>query len=77
MWVIMIVAAPIAAAAVFMKETSPKRILYLRQKKLGIKPPHQVGDTRILLRKLRQAFLRPLHMMLIEVSSSLRYNLTR
>ncbi|KAH8769449.1 putative polyamine transporter 4 [Hyaloscypha sp. PMI_1271] len=38
MWVIMIVAAPIALAALFIKETSPKRILYLRQKKHGIKP---------------------------------------
>jgi MFS family permease len=68
MWVIMIVATPIALAALFMQETSPKRVLYLRQKKLGIKAPHQTGDTRILLRKLRQAFFRPLHMMLIEVS---------
>ncbi|KAE9366894.1 putative polyamine transporter 4 [Stipitochalara longipes BDJ] len=66
MWVIMIIAAPIAVASLFMKETSPKRILFLRQKKLGIQPPHQAGDTRILLRKLREAFLRPLHMMLIE-----------
>jgi hypothetical protein len=70
MWVVMIIAAPIAVMALFMKETSPKRILYLRQKKLGIKPPHQAGDTRILLRKLRTAFIRPLHMMLIEVSLS-------
>jgi hypothetical protein len=68
MWVIMIIAAPIAVASLFMKETSPKRILYLRQKKLGIKVPRQAGDTQLLLRRLRQAFLRPLHMMLIEVS---------
>jgi hypothetical protein len=67
MWVIMIIAAPIALAALFMKETSKKRILYLRQKKLGIKAPRQAGDTRLLLGKLRQAFFRPLHMMLIEV----------
>lgn len=68
MWVVMIIAAPIALAALFMKETSPKRILYLRQKKLGLKV-HKAGDTRILLRKLRQAFYRPLHMMTVEVSS--------
>jgi MFS family permease len=68
MWVMMIVAAPITLAALFMKETSKMRILYLRQKKLGIKVPHQAGDTHLLLRKLRQAFLRPLHMMLIEVN---------
>jgi hypothetical protein len=69
MWVIMFVAAPIALIALFMKETSPSRIQHLRQKKLGVKVPHQAGDTRLLLRKLRQAFLRPLHMMLIEVRS--------
>jgi MFS family permease len=71
MWVVIIVAAPIALGALFMKETSKKRILYLRQKQLGIKIPHQTGDTRILLRKLRQAFFRPLHMMLIEVQTPL------
>lgn len=69
MWVIMFVAGPIALIALFMKETSPSRIQHLRQKKLGVKVPHQAGDTRLLLRKLRQAFFRPLHMMLIEVSS--------
>jgi MFS family permease len=73
MWVIMIIAAPIMLAALFMKETSKKRILYLRQKKLGIKVPHQAGDTRLLLRKLRQAFFRPLHMMMIEVSSPYQF----
>jgi MFS family permease len=68
MWVVMIIAAPIAFAALFMQETSKARILYLREKKRGIKIPHQTGDTRILLRKLRKSFFRPLRMMFIEVS---------
>jgi hypothetical protein len=67
MWVVMIIASPIAIMALFMQETSKSRILYLREKNRGIKIPHQAGDTHILLRKLRQAFIRPLHMMFVEV----------
>jgi hypothetical protein len=66
MWVVMIIAAPIAIMALFMSETSASRILYLRMKKAGFKAPHQSGDTLLLLRKLRQAFIRPLHMMFVE-----------
>lgn len=66
MWVVMIIAAPIALMALFMSETSASRILYLRMKAAGFKPPHQSGDTLLLLRKLRQAFIRPLHMMFVE-----------
>ena len=67
MWVMMMIAAPLAVASLFLKETSPSRILYLRQKKLGLKVPHQAGDSLILLRKLGEGFLRPLHMVLVEV----------
>jgi MFS family permease len=67
MWVIMMIAAPVAIMALFMSETSHSRILYLRSKKQGVKVPRQTGDTRLLLRKLRTGFIRPLHMMTIEV----------
>ena len=66
MWVVMMIAAPIAIMACFMEETSKHRILYLRTKKAGIKIPHQTGDTLLLFRKLKQAFIRPLHMMFFE-----------
>jgi MFS family permease len=66
MWVVMIIAAPIALMALFMSETASFRILYLRQKKAGKKVAHQSGDTAILLHKLRIAFTRPLHMMFVE-----------
>ncbi|TAQ86138.1 hypothetical protein B7494_g5538 [Chlorociboria aeruginascens] len=66
MWVVAMIAAPIAIAALFMKETSKSRILRLREKKSSAKVARETGDTRLLLRKLRLAFIRPLHMMLIE-----------
>ncbi|RDL31047.1 MFS general substrate transporter [Venustampulla echinocandica] len=66
MWVVMIVAAPILCAAVFMQETSKQRILYLRQKAQGVKVPRKTGDTRLLLGKLQVAVTRPLHMMCLE-----------
>lgn len=68
MWVILFIAAPILVASLFMQETSKQRILYLREKKRGIKIAHKTGDTRLLLRKLRIAVLRPLNMMFREVS---------
>lgn len=68
MWVIMMIATPIALMALFMSETSHSRILYLRSKKQGVKAPHRTGDTRLLLRKLRTGFIRPLHMMFVEVN---------
>jgi len=70
MWVILMIAVPIAIAALFMQETSKKRLSYLREKKLGIKFPQQAGDSRLILQRLGQAFLRPLHMVFIEVSSN-------
>ncbi|TVY33179.1 Efflux pump, partial [Lachnellula occidentalis] len=66
LWVILFIAAPILVASLFMQETYKQRILYLRQKARGGKIPHKTGDTRLLLRKLRTAFLRPIHMMLFE-----------
>lgn len=66
MWVVMFIAAPVFVLSLFMKETSPARLLYLRQKAKGIKPAHKTGDTAILLRKLGQAVIRPLHMMVLE-----------
>lgn len=67
LWVIMFIAAPILVASLFMQETYKSRILYLRHKARGEKIPHKTGDTRLLLRKLRTAFLRPINMMLFEV----------
>ncbi|KAH8598082.1 putative polyamine transporter 4 [Bisporella sp. PMI_857] len=66
MWVIMMIAAPIAIMALFMKETSASRILYLRAKKAGLTQAHAKGDTHLLLSKLRTALLRPFHMMFVE-----------
>ncbi|TVY39814.1 Polyamine transporter [Lachnellula subtilissima] len=66
LWVIMFIAAPILVASLFMQETYKPRILYLRHKARGEKIPHKTGDTRLLLRKLRTAFLRPINMMLFE-----------
>ena len=67
MWVIMMIVAPVAIMALFMSETSHSRILYLRSKKQDIKVPHQTGDTLLLFRKLKTGFIRPLHMMTLEV----------
>lgn len=68
-WVIMFIAAPIFVMSLFMQETLKSRILYLRERARGGKIAHKSGDTRILLRKLRIAFLRPIHMMIFEVRS--------
>lgn len=67
MWVVMIIGAPIFLISLFMQETSKIRILRLREKKLTGKIPRQAGDTHLLVRKLRQGFARPLHMMFVEV----------
>jgi MFS family permease len=66
LWVVLIIASPISLMALFMSETSHSRILHLRTTRYGIKPPYAKGDTAILLRKLRTAFIRPLHMMFVE-----------
>lgn len=70
MWVVIIIGAPIFLISLFMQETSKTRILRLREKKLGGKIPHQEGDTHLLLQKLKQGFLRPIHMMFVEVRNS-------
>ena len=66
MWVILMIAGPIAIMACFMKETSASRILYLRSKRAGLTPAHINGDTLLLIRKLKTAIFRPLHMMFAE-----------
>jgi MFS family permease len=68
-WVVMIIAAPVAIAAAFMKETFKPRILYLRQKKRGVDTLLEDGDTkfRLVIRKLGEDLYRPLHMVSIEV----------
>ena len=65
MWVLMMIAAPIAFMAAFMSETSKSRILYLRHKRSGAKIVPE-GDTG-LSKRLQRAFVRPVHMMLVEV----------
>jgi MFS family permease len=70
MWVIMIIAAPVAVMAAFMSETSASRILYLRQKKQGASVARKDGDTRLILAKVQTALIRPFHMMLMEVTTS-------
>lgn len=70
MWAVMIIAAPAAIGALFMKETSKARILYSKEQKLGTVIPHKAGDSKLLMQKLQQAFARPLHMMLIEASTT-------
>lgn len=68
LWVIMIICAPIAVMACFLKETSRVRILFLREQKRGVKVQHQEGDTKILIHKLRRAIARPVKMFFVEVS---------
>ncbi|CAG8973086.1 hypothetical protein HYALB_00009390 [Hymenoscyphus albidus] len=66
-WVVLIIAAPVLLLAAFMSETSKHRILTLRyQKSLGKETTHQTGDTHLLVVKLRQAIIRPIHMMFLE-----------
>jgi MFS family permease len=68
-WVVMIIAAPVAVAAAFMQETFKPRILYLRQNKPGVETPLKASDTkfRLVIRKLSEGLYRPLHMVSIEV----------
>ena len=63
----MMIAAPVALMALFMSETLPSRVLYLRQKKEGIEIRRQNDNTRLLLRKLQTACVRSFHMMFMEV----------
>lgn len=66
MWVVMMIAAPVAVMAAFMSETSASRILYLRQKKEQVKVAHESGDARLLLKILQTALIKPFHMMFVE-----------
>jgi MFS family permease len=68
-WVVMIIAAPVAVAAAFLQETFKPRILYLRQKKRGVNILLKPSDTkfRLVIRKLGEGLYRPLHMVTIEV----------
>lgn len=69
LWVVMIICAPIAIMACFLKETSKVRILFLRERKRGVKVQHQQGDTKILFDKIRHAVIRPLTMLVAEVGA--------
>lgn len=67
LWIVMIIATPVAIVSVFMHETSKSRIMYSRAKEtMEGKIPHRKGDTRLYVRKLRQALIRPFQMMLFE-----------
>lgn len=68
-WVLFIIAAPIVIAVPFMKETSKMRILFLRNKKRGIKVPTQKTSARVVLQKLYTAGRRPIDMMILEAST--------
>ncbi|RDW69931.1 hypothetical protein BP5796_08328 [Coleophoma crateriformis] len=65
-WVLFIIAAPVAIAVIFMKETSKQRILYLRNKKRGIKIPSQETSAKFIFNKLCTAIWRPVDMMIFE-----------
>ncbi|RKF79575.1 Polyamine transporter 4 [Golovinomyces cichoracearum] len=66
-WIVLLIAAPVAGMSLFLDETSKSRILYKKASRtLEGKEPHKKGDTRLFLRKLRQALSRPCHMMLFE-----------
>ncbi|KAK0102658.1 hypothetical protein ONS95_006262 [Cadophora gregata] len=65
-WVVLFIASPIYLISLFMQETMKSRILYLRAKKITGKPPHQEGDTHLLLRKLGAGLTRPFIMMFLE-----------
>ena len=67
LWVIMIICAPVAIMACFLKETLKTRILFLREQKRGVEVQHQEGDTKILFHKLRRAIARPVVMLFVEV----------
>ncbi|KAG9249060.1 putative polyamine transporter 4 [Calycina marina] len=65
-YVIMIIAAPIAFMACFMKETSGSRVLYLRSKNSMDTVAHIEDDTMLLICKLKASLLRPVQMMFLE-----------
>ncbi|SZF01401.1 unnamed protein product [Blumeria hordei] len=67
MWIVMLIGSPVAIMSIFMQETSKSQIMY--KKASGTvegKIPHKRGDTRLFIRKLRQALSRPFHMMFFE-----------
>ena len=68
LWVQMMIAAPVSIMALFISETSYSRIQYLHNKQQGVIASHQANVKGLLLRKLRTAITRPLHMMFVEVN---------
>lgn len=75
-WVVLFIGGPVFLISLFMEETMKSRILYLREKKITGKAPHQEGDTHLLLSKLGAAIIRPLHMMFVEVSNPIQSSAT-
>lgn len=66
MWIVLLIAAPVASASIFLQETSKSRILYKKARLTVERQAYQKGDLRLFFRKLRQALFRPCHMMLFE-----------
>jgi hypothetical protein len=66
----MMILAPVGLGLIFMKETSKRRILYLRAKKRGM--DLDVDTKTAKMKKVGNAVLIPLHMCVIEVSPALR-----
>jgi MFS family permease len=64
-WVVLCFLAPVALTLPLMKETSKRRILYLRHKKLGIGSVDMTASSRF--KTLQTGLLRPFHMALFEV----------
>lgn len=62
------VSAPMAIMACFTKETYKPRLLYLRSKKRGLNVGNVSRGISLVLKKLRIAVVRPLHMLTVEVS---------
>lgn len=65
-WIILILCAPVAVGMIFMSETFKDRILYLRERKRGHRAVGQT-DRAILIKKMKVAMFRPLHMTFVEV----------
>jgi MFS family permease len=66
-WIVCILCAPVAVAMLFMKETSKSRILLLRARRRGDTNAGKKSG-RQMLSTVGTAMLRPLHMIVFEVS---------
>lgn len=64
-WVVLMILAPVGIAILFMQETSKSRILYLRAKRRGTHI--ETDSTSVIMRRIGQGLLKPLHMCAIEV----------